>query len=816
MVIDMKCVVFFVATAVVASASTYASKVSLPITAGWENSNPDRKEFPATEAVWKAPANGFKVEMSGGAQGDVSLRAGEIRIRKKNNGGRITVTAPEARFKSGQVLRFIADVEVKSSNPDEAKGWLSAAERGKTFKCDNNTGRKRLGSGGLRKSLMVNSVPGTPYRKYNHVLAAKGRLIPAIVVEGDASESVWRGWMAEDVDVAEVAWKRHLEKVRVPDRASEMMPDDAFSKELASDIEHTAEIRTVDGRSVLYVDGKPSVPVVYREGSMFHPPEDAVTYAGGPLVAKGVKIGIVNLSFHQYWSKSGFRAADAVERIRKGMRASNGAVMILGLKANVYPEFTQEHPDEVWIKADGSVVRGNMGSCCLNYSTTGEFNSTNTWPWISYASKVWQQAVKDAISQLFAELKRQNMTKRIVGVHFTGYHDGQFALPFEDHSPSAKAEYRRFIAEGNPEGGYKYFCKQLGFRAQEEFVRHTKKLLGKPVLGVRWCMMPFGGDNASSYDIGSFVRSDAIDVIVPQPTYPQRPPALAQGPRLPCATFHDNRKMMWYEFDLRTYAAFTTWGNSIASAKGGGLCEDDIMWRTVFRKHAGIMTALGMGWWFYDMSGGWFRPEPIANDIGEVVQFRGDLMKTPPSSWRPDAVIVVNEREMALYNTPGMKKVKNMKSLVMKQWPRTASAGVPYEVRLAEDFVKRPELAKRYKAAVLAAFLSPDDTGCKAMDAFKAAGVKTYVVPDGGYSAEFFNSFVADAGGYVATRPGLQVDMSGDFLSVHCIVPGVYEFNRPFECRVVNAKSGKDEAVKDGKFILNMTAGETCWFRFVR
>jgi hypothetical protein len=58
--------------------------------------------------------------------------------------------------------------------------------------------------------------------------------------------------------------------------------------------------------------------------------------------------------------------------------------------------------------------------------------------------------------------------------------------------------------------------------------------------------------------------------------------------------------------------------------------------------------------------------------------------------------------------------------------------------------------------------------------------------------------------------------MNGDFLSVHCIVPGVYDFNLPFECRVINANSGKDEAVKDGRFVLNMTAGETCWFRFVR
>lgn len=787
---------------------------SIPVTAGWENSNPKRREFPATAAVWTVPKDGLRVEMLGGAEGEVLFNGDEIKIRKTNNHGRIVVKAPETRFKAKQLLRFMADVEVKSANPDEAKGWLSAAERGKPFKLENRTGRKRLGSGGLRKSLMVNSVPGTPYRKYNHILASKGKLIPAIVVEGAVSESVWRGWMAEDEDVAAEAWARHLEKVRVPDRASEMVPDDEFTAMLAADIEHTAEVRTVDGRSVLFVDGKPSVPVVYREGTMFHPPKGAVTYAGGPLVDQGVKIGVVNISMPDYWTESGFRAQEAAMHIRSAMRASNGAVTILGIRANIYPGFANQHPKEVWLKADGSIVRGNMGSCCVNYSTTGEFNSTNVWPWTSYASKVWQQAVKDAVGELFAELKSQKMTKRIVGVHFTGYHDGQFALPFEDHSAPAKAEYKRFVAEGNPKGGYRYFCKQLGFRAQEEFVRHVKKIIGKPILGIRWCMMPFGGDHTSSYDIGSFVKSDAIDVIVPQPTYPQRPPALAQGPRLPCATLHDNKKMMWYEFDLRTYAAYTTWGCSIVAAKGGGLCEDDIMWRTVFRKHAGIMTALDMGWWFYDMSGGWFRPGPIAKDIGEVVRFREKLMNDTPSRWRPDTVIVVNEREMSLYNTAGFKKVKNVKSLVMKQWPRTASAGVPYEVRLADDFVRSPELAGRYKAAVLAAFLSPDETARKVMAVFKDAGVKTFVVQEGGYTAEFLNRFAAEAGAYVAARPGLQVDMNGDFLSVHCIVPGRYDFKLPFHCRVVNVKDGKDEPVKNGSFPLNLTAGETCWFRF--
>ena len=786
----------------------------IPLTEGWENSNPARREFPATAAVWKMPENGLAVEMVDGAEGSVAFENGAVKIVKKNDIGRIVVKAPEAKFKTRQVLRFMADVEVFSAKPDVALGFVTAAELGKPFKCEHNTGRVRLGSGGLRKNLMVNSVPGTPYRKYNHVLAVRGRLVPAIVVEGAASESIWKGWMAEDVDVAAEAWKLHLEKVKVPDRASEMTPDDVFAAELAADIEHTAEVRSVNGRSVLFVDGKPSIPVVYREGTMFHPPAEAVTYAGRPLVAKGVKIGVVRVDAQNYWTKDGFDINGAVERIRKAMRAAGGGVTILAFSANAYPEFTESCPDEVWRKADGSVVRGNFGSCRANYSTTGEFRSAVTWPWVSYASKVWQAAVKDILDRLFAELKRQNLAKRIVGVHFCGYHDGQFALPFEDHSAPAKAEYESFIAEGNPRGEYKYFCKQLGFRAQEEFVRHVKKnILRKPVLGVRWCMMPFGGDATSSYDIGSFVRSDVMDVIVPQPTYPQRPPALAQGPRLPCATLHDHKKMMWYEFDLRTYAAYTTWGSTIVAAKGGGLCEDDIMWRTVFRKHAGIMTALGMGWWFYDMSGGWFRPEPIAEDIGIVNKFRQELMDVVPSKWRPDTVIVVNEREMSLYNTRDRKKVPNVKSLVMKQWPRTASSGVPYEVRLADDFVRQPELAKRYKAAILAAFLEPDTTAKKVMSILNSANVKTFVVPEGGYTADFMNKFATESGAYVATKPGLQVDMNGDFISVHCIVPGVYDFKLPFACNVVNVKSGKHEAVADRIFKLNLTAGETCWFR---
>ena len=66
-------------------------------------------------------------------------------------------------------------------------------------------------------------------------------------------------------------------------------------------------------------------------------------------------------------------------------------------------------------------------------------------------------------------------------------------------------------------------------------------------------------------------------------------------------------------------------------------------------------------------------------------------------------------------------------------------------------------------------------------------------------------------------RPGVaQVDMNGDFASVHCIVPGRHDFRLPFPARVINVKSGLEEPVRDGVLQLEMSAGETCWVRIRR
>ena len=93
---------------------------------------------------------------------------------------------------------------------------------------------------------------------------------------------------------------------------------------------------------------------------------------------------------------------------------------------------------------------------------------------------------------------------------------------------------------------------------------------------------------------------------------------------------------------------------------------------------------------------------------------------------------------------------------------------------------------------------------------------RIYVCDPGGLTPALMNRFAREAGAYVAVdRTGLQVNMNGDFVSIHCLRPGKYDFRLPFDCRIVNLRSGVDEPVSNGILKLNLTAGETCRFELI-
>ena len=799
--------------------------VSAEGTPGWENVCPERlsREVPPVKVLWTSPGTGFDIRKEDGAEGDVSAENGKIRIRKTNAKGRITVSAPAFKAQNGKALRFFADVSASAAAPDKTHGYLCAHGKNRVVSPEDKIGRQWFAGGGYSyMRRLVNSAPGMTYRKYSHFMPEGEPVTAVIAVEGEPSESVWSNWTAEDLDAAQEKWGEHWRRLVAPDRSAELMGDDAFDAAIAADCDHTAQIVVRDGVSRLLVDGVETPPIAYKVGSW-----NNAMYSGKPLHRHGVKVGCFPIQLGSLpespapWSKDGLDMKALVEKIRRQMRMADEAVFILALNTSAYPEFTAEHPDETWHRENGSVVRGNSGSAVPDEYNDGgaRDKGDRRWPWVSYASPAWRGAIKGIIRQLADELKRTGLSKRIVGVHFYGYHDGQLAMPVIDHSPCAKAEYARYLAEkglkeGDPGSEYNFFAGQMGFRAIEDFSREAKKAFGKQMVAVRWCMSPFQGWLPAACDINSFLHSDSVDVIVPQPKYVQRLPALGQGMFLPCSTLHRYGKMMWFEFDLRTYAAVEKWARSVVASKGLGTSDDLPMWQTVFRKHAGIMTAQRMGWWFYDMAGGWFYPEEIASDCGKVFEMRRDLDVVKPSAWRPDAAIVADERMLSLYNTPYGIRVKGVGGLVMTQWPSLAISGVPYDFVLAEEAYESLEVLRGYKAIALCAFLAPDARQKTLMNKLNAGGVKTFVVQPEGFTPEFFNDFVRKAGGYVATRPGVvQIDMNGDFISVHCVVPGRYDLKLPFPAKVLNVRSGREEKTIGGVLNLEMSAGETCWFR---
>jgi hypothetical protein len=374
--------------------------------------------------------------------------------------------------------------------------------------------------------------------------------------------------------------------------------------------------------------------------------------------------------------------------------------------------------------------------------------------------------------------------------------------------------------------------------------------------------------------------------------------------------------MFWNELDLRTYSANQAWGstwNSPVTAKGVGYSDDFTMWQTVYRKHAGEMDALRMGYWLFDMGHGWFSAPEIADDIRRVAREEWYLANRKKSSWTPGVAVVVDEGqfypggdEFDLYNS-------NYDFIYAQQMRYFVSGGAPFTRYLAEDVLENPSLLDGSKMVVFAfmrniderrrkllerlaaakrtlVFLSStaalggaDATGFKVLTsggevdhktrpeagvrenvmsemdvwAFREnphklkwdggrvtvaeesgvkvlsryvsdgkpavayrdtdAGRRVYVCEPGGLTPALFNRFARESGAYVALdREGVQLNMNDDFISLHCLRGGAYRLRLPFDCTVINLKTGRGELTEGGYLPLNLTAGETCRFMIER
>ena len=85
------------------------------------------------------------------------------------------------------------------------------------------------------------------------------------------------------------------------------------------------------------------------------------------------------------------------------------------------------------------------------------------------------------------------------------------------------------------------------------------------------------------------------------------------------------------------------------------------------------------------------------------------------------------------------------------------------------------------------------------------------VADAGGLTPEYFNELAIRSGAYAACKPGVQVDMNGNFMSLHSMIAGKRSVKLPFPATVRNLKDNSIVAEKATEFELELEPGTT-WF----
>lgn len=828
-----------------AALSAGAVLVSAAGTDGWENADPARRIPEPAKLLWSAPlkdgADAFTVERTGGAEGEVEFRLDSIVIRKANGKGRIIVSPKEhPTFPAGTELQScIAMRTLAGVDPEEARGYIRMV--GKTWTLAHFRG---LDKGGMSQSPvlmeMVNGSPGMYQRKICRFIAEDCPVRPVLVVEGAPSESEWRAWTIEDHVVAKAAWRRSAVTGRnPPDRSSTRIGEAEFDAALAADSDHAARIVKRGGGSALEVDGRIVPPVFYKpipfgngvpftfEGRIFE------EQAGIFLQTVNVRFGVGGDRIGFWSAGDRFDVTGAVRRVRDALRAAPKSLFLVTLRLDAYPEYVDEHPTEGWLLAGGHPVYGN---CSFGLSRPCDKAPDGMWKWVSTHSAVWRADVKRHMGEFVNALKDCGLSKRIIGVHFAGYHDGQFANMAPDFSPCALEDFRRVqkakfgkvkwneIPEFDLEQDlfdpardaakyeYQKLLKRGPFEVQEEMAREFKRLIGKPVIAGRWCMIPFGCALTGALDIEPFVRSDAIDFLVSQPGYELRAPGLCCPQPLPFASFSANGKLYLGEFDTRTWHGRS--GDD--ELKGLYLSEatDQAMWESLHRKLAGQMISLRQGWWYFDMTDNWFDDSGIQREIAAVRKVHERLVSRKPSGWRPSAAVVVDEDGLLLRNRIRSRANLEENACTGIQMRLLGRAGVPYDMWLMGDALEHPELLSGYRSVVFFGAYGIDTRRRVLIEDLRKRGVRLMIVsaPDS-VTPSAYHDFVVASGGYAPVPAGaMQLDMNGDFISLHCLRSGHYDFELPRRCKVVNLKTGKSERTEKGILPLDLYGGESCWF----
>ncbi len=179
--------------------------------------------------------------------------------------------------------------------------------------------------------------------------------------------------------------------------------------------------------------------------------------------------------------------------------------------------------------------------------------------------------------------------------------------------------------------------------------------------------------------LGRFLNDTAIDYLAGPAAYGIRMAGYQGAVRSVFASTELHGKMYLTEQDWRSWHSVP---NQPEQNFSWGRAETADIHNAMVRRECGMMLAFGLGTWWYDMSGGWFRDDQIMAGIGEAVRAFNMELRDNDAPQADLAVFVSEESD----STIRMRYGGQYRHVgIVQQIEELNTAGVPYRLYLQSD-----------------------------------------------------------------------------------------------------------------------------------
>ena len=488
-----------------------------------------------------------------------------------------------------------------------------------------------------------------------------------------------------------------------------------------------AKMEIIDGRPRFTVGGKPIVPAFYN-GCWFNPRLSQY----GDFKRAGVHTFLLSVSSGKnlygsgFWTgKDTYDFADMDKWMWRILRVDPMANIIIYLGCEPYVEWGSENPDDVCADQNGNKVVVDFHTIRFGGEPPGKGERFGP----SLVSEKYRRDAAMALRKLVEHLETSDLGKAVVGYHLCGFSDGQFFdwdygyknQHIADFSPAGMASFRNWLSrryEGNvdklraawndPAVTFetalrptvdqiwtdKYLVdsqqvadhNRFASEGQAETVLSLAKTLREATNGTAFIGTYYEDITGTVYNHGalkSYLTSPYIDYLTGPADYRIRKEGYSGGVRNTFGSTLLHGKMFLTEQDWRSWCSGP---NSPVENFAYGRAESPEEHNAMVRRESGMMLAFGLGTWWYDLAGKWFRDDRIMGGIAEAVAaFERDLhTKGLPKA---DVGVFISE-DTNFYHT--LRTAEIMRSGITKQRVQLNTSGTPYRLYLLSDAGVKP------------------------------------------------------------------------------------------------------------------------------